>query len=393
MMGVASFSPSELFRAMAPIELVLKSFQSYCCKETEDTLDECNSDQSYWVNEDAQERFALLLRSILKPVCIGCDESIEFSPTDRYIRKVLSKFVAKVEENSCMIESDEFVELMMKYQMKPGTKNDSLPDPNECCYVSFELPILNNSNITRNIHRPANDVVGIKIFPYHNDVGVRKIWEAGAALAEFFLVRPDLIKDKSVLELGAGVGLTGIVISGLCEPNRVHLTDYTDATLINMEHNISVNKHWIQNARGRDCPVTSGHLEWEEYADNMNDDESSNEICAKVSSIHQPDPLSRSLARTSDVLIAADAVYDRSVIPPLISVVRQHLNDPSKVAIFATTFRNATTFALFEKEIQSKGITVKSASSDDLNKMPFIFPCYISQPRSDVRITFMTVDT
>jgi hypothetical protein len=257
-MGASSFSPDELVRAMAPIELVLQSFQSYYRKETNGSLGECcKSGQSSWVNKDAQEKFALLLRNILKPIYIDSGESIEFLPTDRYIRKVLSKFAVKVEEHSCMIESDEFAELMMEYQMKPGSKNDSMPDPNECCYATFKLPISNNSSVSRNIHHPSSAVVGIKIFPYHNDVGVRKVWEAGAALAEFLIIRPDLIKDKSILELGAGVGLTGIVISGLCEPKSVHLTDYTDATLINMEHNISINKRWIQNARGGDCVVTS----------------------------------------------------------------------------------------------------------------------------------------
>lgn len=88
----------------------------------------------------------------------------------------------------------------------------------------------------------------------------------------------------------------------------------------------------------------------------MNDDESSNEICAKVSSIHQPDPLSRSLARTSDVLIAADAVYDRSVIPPLISVVRQHLNDPSKVAIFATSSGMQLRLHSLRRKFNRKGL-------------------------------------
>jgi protein-lysine N-methyltransferase EEF2KMT len=251
-MGTSSFSPCELFRAMAPIDLILESFQSYYSEES----DHCHSGQSTWVNEDSQEKFALLLKNIIKTPHTVSGEYIKFSPTDRYIRKVLSKFVAKVEENSCMIESDELVELMMEYQMKPGVKNDSMPDPNEWCYVSFQLPVCNNLAMTRNTN--YNDVVGIKVFPYHNDVGVRKVWEAGAALAEFFLVRPDLIKDKSVLELGAGVGLTGIIISGLCEPKSVHLTDYTDATLINMEHNISVNKTWIKNTRCGDyCAVTS----------------------------------------------------------------------------------------------------------------------------------------
>ena len=47
----------------------------------------------------------------------------------------------------------------------------------------------------------------------------------------------------------SGVGLTGIVISGLCQTKSVHLTDYTEASLVNMEHNVKVNTKWMKNAR------------------------------------------------------------------------------------------------------------------------------------------------
>jgi hypothetical protein len=29
----------------------------------------------------------------------------------------------------------------------------------------------------------------------------------------------------------------------------MHLTDYTEATLVNMEHNVKINKRWVRNAR------------------------------------------------------------------------------------------------------------------------------------------------
>ncbi len=90
-----------------------------------------------------------------------------------------------------------------------------------------------------------NDVVGIKVYPNHNDVGVRKVWEAGGALAEYLVKNSDLIRDKKVLELGSGVGLTGIVIAGLCGTKQVHMTDFTDDTLSNLEHNISMNTEWL----------------------------------------------------------------------------------------------------------------------------------------------------
>jgi len=109
----------------------------------------------------------------------------------------------------------------------------------------------------------------------------------------------------------------------------------------------------------------------------------------------------------SDILIVGDVVYDRSVIPDLVQVVRCILrqsvvhqggcknNDAkskdsasSKMAVFATTYRNAATFDLFRQEIFKCNIHCEEASKSNL---PNLFPCYFQQPRSDVRIFLMTL--
>jgi hypothetical protein len=131
-------------------------------------------------------------------------------------------------------------------------------------------------------------------------------------------------------------------------------------------------------------------------------------------SIHQSSSQSFTIASNSDVLIAADVCYDRSVIPQLVQVVKTILTmrspstspspSPSeteseskrnkkKIAIFATTFRHADTFALFEREIEncSDKIHCEFVDSNILEAMPAIFPCYYKQPRTHVRICIMSV--
>ena len=61
-------------------------------------------------------------------------------------------------------------------------------------------------------------------------------------------------------------------------------------------------------------------------------------------------------------------------------------------AIFATTFRNEKTFALFTNELRREGISCNYAEKEAIASLPNIFPCYFTQPRSDVRICTMTMD-
>ena len=117
----------------------------------------------------------------------------------------------------------------------------------------------------------------------------------------------------------------------------------------------------------------------------------------KIISFHQTPHQSFAISKQADVLIAADVVYDRCVIPQLVQVVKTLLTTTPlqsriKKAIFATTYRNADTFALFEKEIgkYSDAITCEYVDSKIIEMMPCIFPCYFQQPRNHVRICIIS---
>lgn len=65
------------------------------------------------------------------------------------------------------------------------------------------------------------------------------IWSAAIILSRWICNHTSLFQNKSVLEIGAGTGLCGIVASA-CNAN-VTITDYTDIILKNISQNIQLN--------------------------------------------------------------------------------------------------------------------------------------------------------
>mmetsp|Transcript_17562 Transcript_17562/g.33305 ORF Transcript_17562/g.33305 Transcript_17562/m.33305 type:complete len:418 (+) Transcript_17562:48-1301(+) len=412
---VGKYTTEALVRAMAPLDDVIDNFQachlkrgrvpSYTIKTSEqrempvagallfhnnDDSDKTscmtNTTESEW-GEKAQGAFAGILFKIVQ---LPNGKPAPFQPTNRYIRKLLQRFASRVEKVT-NLENEAFAELMFKYHLRP-TKGDH-PDPNLSCHVSFSLSFATSSQ------DKDHPIIGIKIFPHHNDVGVRRVWEAGAALAEYLFENPQLVRQKNICEIGAGVGLTGISIAGLCDTKSVHMTDYTDSTLVNMEHNVLQNEGWFTNTKTEqvDCsdfhPVTTGYLEWEHFSKDKQyvKDEAGGSTVKKSPSIYQSPTTSMALAKNADVLIAADVVYNHSQIPTVVSCVTTFLSGSrNKLAIFATTYRNEKTFNFFEEKLKNEGIKICYVPTSQIENMINMFPCYFDQPRTDVRICTMT---
>ena len=83
-----------------------------------------------------------------------------------------------------------------------------------------------------------------RISPRHNEVGYR-IWEASLVLLEHILAHPELFANKSVLELGSGVGHTATLgfLSNreLGFPmKRMVLSDYKAQIVENLNLNLQV---------------------------------------------------------------------------------------------------------------------------------------------------------
>lgn len=191
---------------MAPIGVVLESFAS----ENND----CYSNE-------AQRQFAQILES---------QRNYEYGPSESYLKSLLRLYVSRADASDNQIQDDLLLELILFFST---IKSPSIPDPLESSHVSFGIPSEQQSHLR------------LRVFPRHNDVAL-KLWEAGACLAEYLLENPHYVADKKCCELGAGVGLTGLVAACCCHPTSYHMTDYTEASLSNLEYNIQLNKGLLQ---------------------------------------------------------------------------------------------------------------------------------------------------
>jgi predicted nicotinamide N-methyase len=298
----------------------------------------------------------------------------ERGPSKRYLQSLTKRFVKRVEVEEPS-ESDELMTLMFK--IISTVDSDSIPDANESCYLAFQTGAANVQRLR------------IRIFPQHNDVALR-LWEAGVVLAEYLLHDPCLVKGKRVVELGSGVGLTGLVAAGCCGASSVRLTDYTDASLDNLRHNVSMNRQWLheQCKEGevvQDENISAGYLDWNAYGD-----ESNRQPEARLPLDDRLLPSCKALSE-AEVLLAADVAYDSSVISCLAQTIRTFLTVDSSVepkqVLLAKNLRNEQTSNLLETELTNVGIRSRVlATGHACEQLPLIFPTKFVQPRSDIRI-------
>ena len=118
-----------------------------------------------------------------------------------------------------------------------------------------------------------------------------EVWPGGKVLGEWLAARPELVRGKAVLELGAGAGLPGLVAAAAGAASTT-LTDLPEALPL-----LRAN----EAANAASCPrVVVAPLAW---------------------GAHQVD------AFAPDVVVAADVVYKSTLVAPLLydlSLVSAH---------------------------------------------------------------------
>jgi predicted nicotinamide N-methyase len=173
-----------------------------------------------------------------------------------------------------------------------------------------------------------------------------RTWQAALALSEWILFNTTCFHSKIILELGSGIGLTGLVISMLCTPQAVYLSDCHPSVLTTLCDNISFNINSDGDKNGNisvkclperlvDCDKVSVlNLAWEDI---------SPEFCQRLGHVDQ--------------IVAADVVYDNSLFKPLVSAVDNLFNYcGTEQFILSCTERNGETLNAF---IQLLGLLVK----------------------------------
>lgn len=122
-----------------------------------------------------------------------------------------------------------------------------------------------------------------------------ELWPSAIALSHFLTAYPKLIEGKSVLELGAGLGLTSLIAHQLT-PSRLLLTDYEKDALDMIKENFRLNGLPQPDIR---------LLDWR----------------------------SPRLTGTFDRIMASDILYEERFFQPLIHLFENFLNAEGKVII------------------------------------------------------------
>ncbi|KAJ8251118.1 hypothetical protein GJAV_G00217480 [Gymnothorax javanicus] len=137
------------------------------------------------------------------------------------------------------------------------------------------------------------------------DVG-KQVWRGAFLLADFILSQPLLFHGATVLELGAGTGLTSIVAATLAK--RVYCTDVGLDLLSMCQRNVTLNSHLLGTATDK---VRVRELDW--LADTLNTETESEFSWTEeeVADLHD----------NTTLLIAADVCYDEELTNALFQTI------------------------------------------------------------------------
>ncbi|KAJ4970862.1 hypothetical protein NE237_003961 [Protea cynaroides] len=134
------------------------------------------------------------------------------------------------------------------------------------------------------------------------DLTGQLVWPGALLLNSYLSKNSDLLEGCSIIELGSGVGVTGIICSQFC--NEVVLTDHNDEVLKILKKNIELHKS-LKTARS--CAgLVAEKLEWGN-PDHMSE-------------------ISQKYSGGFDLILGADICFQHSSVPPLFDAVEQLLH-------------------------------------------------------------------
>nr|XP_019958495.1 PREDICTED: methyltransferase-like protein 22 [Paralichthys olivaceus]XP_019958496.1 PREDICTED: methyltransferase-like protein 22 [Paralichthys olivaceus] len=126
------------------------------------------------------------------------------------------------------------------------------------------------------------------------DVG-KQVWRGAFLLADFILSQALMFKGQTVLELGAGMGLTSVVMATTAK--TVYCTDVGEDLLSMCKRNVTLNSHMTEPAGGE---VKVRQLDWHQHSLCTDADEEFSWTEEEVADMYDH----------TSFIVAADVCYD-----------------------------------------------------------------------------------
>lgn len=250
-----------------------------------------------------------LISDILKQTCLHplCKKH---PPAVKYRRLFLTELIKKHEAT----ESEPLDELYDALGDVLGTEEGTE------CYKSYLLPCGDAISLLESVAVISEGTTGLVT------------WEAALYLAEWALDNQQLFNGRTVLELGSGVGLTGITVCRTCAPSRYVFSDCHPSVLQRLKDNVQLNGLASQTSPS----VCVEELDWATVTE-----EQLREIGANA-------------------VIATDVVYDPDIIGCLVKLLSKILRCSSPESppdvLVTSTIRNPDTYNCFKHQLENMGI-------------------------------------
>ncbi|CAM9106648.1 unnamed protein product [Scytosiphon promiscuus] len=396
-----------LYLQQAPVDVLVEELKASAAQHPDGaTCDEAGPPSLPWTSLEFQEKVAALV--LESPV------AVEFPPRVEYVSRVTKVLLQEVEaagdepaeglllaRMACASSIRAREEGMMAAGGADDTAFESFwfPEPTACCNCSDSSssagvafsPAADSAGASDTRKQAAGAFFSFRVANRDNEVGLR-VWEAGRALAEFCLAHSGLLEGKRVLELGAGIGMTGMAAAACCGASEVVLTDYAPRVLANLHFNVEINRPLLDTSKRKQSGGSGGSpanvggtasllppprptrppptdvsvrfLDWTDYCQHDG-------TCLPVSPANEdttggPRTVSASTRgrHSAEVVLAADVVYDVKYHPALVGVVVETLRRcPDALVVFASTLRNSATMAAFHRCLDEAGVPWKNVPS------------------------------
>eukprot|EP00741_Cyanophora_paradoxa_P017197 tig00020960_g16609.t1 len=246
-----------------------------------------------------------------------------YPPSRRYVQSLLKSYMDTV-----AAAGEECSEALLEIAIGsagPNTKE-------RICYKSYDS----------GVGRPP---ITLRLSEDLSNVGMTS-WEAGFLLAEVIMHRPELTRGLSVLEVGSGIGLTGVAAARCAEARELWLTDFSDEILQNLEGNLRINDvPFVRGAGADPGGVHTGILDLES-------------------------PESIAAMPPCDVLLAADMVYDPRLTAGLVAAIARHCRGRAGAfALVASAVRKPSTFGGFLEGLRAAGMATEPVNVEAVRRV------------------------
>ncbi|EFA83969.1 hypothetical protein PPL_03041 [Heterostelium album PN500] len=141
------------------------------------------------------------------------------------------------------------------------------------------------------------------------------IWDAAIIMSRWIFKHQDAFSGQKCLELGSGVGLTGILAAHFCQ--SITLTDYLPPLLENLKYNVDLNsrKDTVDMDDDEEIRVNNRMIELKEKVD------------VKYLNWDEIDSITVSEDEKYDIIFGSELTYSLLSVDNLIKVIQKYLKN------------------------------------------------------------------